>query len=64
MKSLNHLEALEGEAIQIMREVAACFESSRMLYSIHKNQAGSNRSCNHALISSDSYNHRSLPSSC
>lgn len=54
MKCLNHLEALEGEAIQIMREVAECFENPRMLYSIGKDHAGSNRSCNHALISPDS----------
>jgi len=36
MKCLNHLEALEAEAIHIMREVAACFENPCMFYSIGK----------------------------
>ena len=33
MKTLNHLDALEAEAIHIMREVAANFENPVMFYS-------------------------------
>lgn len=36
MKTLNHLDALEAEAIHIMREVAANFENPVMFYSIGK----------------------------
>lgn len=36
MKSLTHLQALESEAISIMREVAASFDNPCMFYSIGK----------------------------
>lgn len=36
MRSLSHLQTLEAEAIQILREVAASFENPCMFYSIGK----------------------------
>ena len=49
MGNLSHLDALEAEAIYIIREVAAECEKPVMLYSIGKLSNAS--SCNESILS-------------
>ena len=50
MSELSHLDALEAEAIYIIREVAAECEKSVMLYSIGKDSFCYASSCNESIF--------------